>query len=78
MSADAIEDAKTRTVSGSPEIYYRVLISADRNFLGTEQHKLLIIPGMSGTAHIVTGRKTVLTYLLKPFIKAKEEALRER
>ncbi|MGQ3892875.1 HlyD family type I secretion periplasmic adaptor subunit [Legionella sp. CNM-4043-24] len=78
VSADSIENEKARPATGIPEIYYRVLIRAERNYLGSEHHKLMIIPGMSGTAHIVTGKKTVLTYLLKPFIKAKQEALRER
>jgi len=33
---------------------------------------------MMATVHIKTGRKTVMTYLLKPVLKAKSEALRER
>jgi adhesin transport system membrane fusion protein len=33
---------------------------------------------MVATVHIETGRKSVLTYLLKPIIKARSEALRER
>jgi len=78
VSADAIEDEKARPIAGAPEVYYRVIISGQNNYLGSAKHKLLIIPGMTGTAHIVTGQKTILTYLLKPFIKAKQEALRER
>jgi adhesin transport system membrane fusion protein len=39
---------------------------------------LPITPGMVATVHIETGRKSVLTYLLKPIIKARSEALRER
>ncbi|MBK4738454.1 HlyD family type I secretion periplasmic adaptor subunit [Noviherbaspirillum pedocola] len=39
---------------------------------------LTILPGMVATVDIVTGRKTVLHYLLKPLIKVKETMLRER
>jgi adhesin transport system membrane fusion protein len=39
---------------------------------------LPIIPGMMATVDIMTGRKTVLAYLLKPLIKASQEAMRER
>lgn len=79
VSADAIDDdAKNKSVTGRPETYYRVVVHAQRTFMGSQHHKLAIIPGMTGTVHIVTGQKTILTYLLKPFIKAKQEALRER
>ncbi|NRT55990.1 HlyD family type I secretion periplasmic adaptor subunit [Sphaerotilus uruguayifluvii] len=37
-----------------------------------------IIPGMTAEVDILTGRKTVLSYLLKPVLKAKAYALRER
>jgi adhesin transport system membrane fusion protein len=39
---------------------------------------LAIIPGMTATIHIQTGEKTVLQYLLKPIIKTRELAFRER
>jgi adhesin transport system membrane fusion protein len=39
---------------------------------------LLIIPGMVASVDIITGKKTVLSYLLKPIIKARSEALHER
>ena len=37
-----------------------------------------IIPGMTAEVDILTGKKTVLSYLLKPVLKAKAYALRER
>ena len=40
--------------------------------------KLPIIPGMTAEVDILTGNKTVLSYLLKPVLKAKHYALRER
>ena len=39
---------------------------------------LPIMPGMVSTVDILTGKKTVLDYLLKPILKAKENALREK
>ena len=36
------------------------------------------VPGMQATVDIKTGRKTVLQYLLKPILRAKQTALRER
>jgi len=39
---------------------------------------LPITPGMIATVDIQTGRKTVLSYLAKPLLRARSEALRER
>jgi adhesin transport system membrane fusion protein len=46
--------------------------------LGSGAHKLPITPGMVCDVEILTGRKSVLAYLLKPIMKARSEALRER
>ena len=40
--------------------------------------KLPIIPGMTAEVDVLTGRKSVLSYLLKPVLKAQAYALRER
>ncbi|WP_306141766.1 HlyD family type I secretion periplasmic adaptor subunit [Roseibium sp. MMSF_3412] len=58
--------------------FYRVILRTERNWLGSESNRLPIIPGMVVSASILTGNKTVLDYLLKPIIKARSEALRER
>lgn len=60
------------------ETFYRVILRTERNWLGSESNHLPIIPGMVVSASILTGNKTVLDYLLKPIIKARSEALRER
>ncbi len=50
----------------------------ERSYLGDEKAPLPIIPGMMATVDIVTGKKSVLEYLLKPILRAKQSALRER
>ena len=40
--------------------------------------ELPIMPGMMATVDIMTGKKTVLDYLLKPILKARQNALREK
>lgn len=37
---------------------------------------MLIIPGMVASVDILTGKKTILSYLLKPIIRARAEALK--
>ncbi|PPZ39251.1 HlyD family type I secretion periplasmic adaptor subunit, partial [Escherichia coli] len=58
--------------------FYIIRLRTDKNYLGTEEKPLLIIPGMVASVDIITGKKTILSYLLKPIIRARAEALRER
>ncbi|WED44338.1 HlyD family type I secretion periplasmic adaptor subunit [Legionella cardiaca] len=76
ISADTITDDKTS--SGKEETYYLIRVRTDKNYLGTEAKPLYIIPGMMATVDILTGKKSVLQYILKPILKARETALRER
>jgi len=71
IGADSLTDDKGNS-------YYLVELRTDRNYLGPEDNPLPIIPGMVATADILTGKKTILTYLLKPVLRAKHMALRER
>jgi adhesin transport system membrane fusion protein len=74
ISADTITEEK----NGKSESYYLVQVRTKTNSFTASDKKLPIIPGMLSSVHIKTGKKTVLTYLLKPVLKAKYEALRER
>lgn len=58
--------------------YFRVVAETDKTYLGAEPGDLPITPGMEATVDIHTGSKSVLEYLLKPVIKVKSEAFRER
>ena len=74
-------DAKVENISPDTIVdergnaYYLVRVRTTRsNF----SEKLPIIPGMTAEVDVLTGQKTVLTYLLKPVLKVKAYALRER
>ncbi len=71
ISADTIKDEEG-------ESFYRVYLRTEENSLHHRGETLPIIPGMTVTAEILTGEKSVLDYLLKPILKAKDSALRER
>lgn len=61
-----------------PESFYIVRVrTKSTKFSGTKK-QLPIMPGMVASVHIRTGKKTILNYLLKPIIKARYEAMRER
>lgn len=40
--------------------------------------RLSVIPGMTAQLDIMTGKKSILSYLLKPLLRAKANALSER
>jgi len=72
VSADSIYDEVER------EAYFIVLVETQKAFLEKAGRRLPITPGMMTDTQIITGRKSVLTYLLKPVLKARSDALRER
>ena len=75
ISADTIEEKDDR--SGKRETFYRVIVRTDKNYLGSQDHPLPIIPGMVATVEILTGKKTVLDYLMKPARLLRDQALTE-
>ncbi len=72
ISADSIYDEVER------QAYYNVMIETDRAYLVKNGKRLPIMPGMICDAEIITGRKSILTYLFKPVLRAMDEALTER
>ena len=60
------------------QAYFIVKIETEKAYLERHGVKYPIIPGMSAQVDILTGKKTVLQYLLKPIFKAKQQALTER
>jgi len=71
ISADTILDERG-------ESFYLIRVRTKSNSLGTESEPLPIIPGMLAQVDILTGKKTILHYLMKPVLRARVESLRER
>ena len=69
-------DAHIDTATG--QSYFRIIAETDQNYLGEGPGDLPITPGMEATLDIHTGSKSVMQYLLKPVIKVRSEAFRER
>ncbi|CAA7626882.1 HlyD family type I secretion periplasmic adaptor subunit [Magnetospirillum sp. SS-4] len=67
---------QTQTPNAQP--YYRVVVQTDRAYIGDEVAKRLISPGMQATVEIHTGTRSVMEFLVKPVLKLRHEAFRER
>lgn len=72
ISADSIYDEVER------EAYYTVVVETDRAYISKNGQHFPIVPGMICDVEIITGRKSILTYLMKPVAKAFGEAMTER
>ena len=61
---------------GNP--FFRVVVQTEKTYLGETAGMLPITPGMEATVDIHTGQKSVMDYLIKPVLKLRHEAFRER
>ena len=59
-------------------VFFEIEVQADQNYLGTEDKPLPITPGMVAETEIITGKRTILSYLMKPVLRVKDKALTER
>lgn len=77
LPAEVIQVAADAVVNEREEMYYTVRIRAKRGFEGAAAGRELM-PGMVAQVDVVTGKRTVLDYILKPITRLRFTALRER
>lgn len=77
ISPDTLKDDQKAAAGRPDDTYYRVLVLTESSNLQAGGRSLPIIPGMVASVEVRTGEKTILDYLLKPVLKARE-AFRER
>ncbi len=77
-----IETIGADTVAGPEgEEFYPIKVRTERNSLGNDTktgERLDLVPGMVAEVDIITGKRTVIDYLLKPINRARQRALREK
>ncbi len=71
ISADTIMDEEGNS-------FYLIRVRTELSSIGNGDSQLPIIPGMLASVDVMTGKKSVLDYLLKPILRAQQTALRER
>ena len=75
LSADVVQIGADSVLDEKGNAFYHIRVRTRKASLGPN---LLIIPGMVAQVDILTGKKTILSYLLKPVLRAKANALTER
>ena len=79
----ALDGVLTRIAASSVSdregnVMFEVEVRTNTNHLGTQAKPLPITSGMVATVEIITGKRTILNYLLKPFHRGLNRAFRER
>lgn len=59
-------------------IFFEIEVQANQNYLGSKEKPLPITPGMVAQTEIITGERTILSYLMKPVLRTRDKALTER
>ena len=75
LAAEVIQIGADSVLDEKGNAFYHIRVRTDKPSLGPN---LPIIPGMVAQVDILTGKKTVLSYLLKPVLRAKANAMTER
>jgi hemolysin D len=75
QNTDAENDSSEPT---NQELVYAARVSLDRTRMQVEDRLVDLSPGMAVTVEIKTGSRRIISYLLSPLLKFKQEALRER
>ena len=83
ISPDTLSDSNAQgslvnTPNGQPSVYYKVTIGIAMDQDNPKVNAMEIKPGMTASIDIRTGRRNLLTYLLKPVIKTLGTSLNER
>lgn len=71
ISADTVSDQ-------DGNLFFEIDIETDKNYLGSDSSPLPIIPGMQAEVEVITGKRSIMEYLLKPLLRARARALTER
>lgn len=75
LTADVFNIGADSVLDEKGNAFYHVRVRTRKSSLGPN---LPVIPGMVAQVDILTGKKTVLSYLLKPVLRAKSNAMTER
>jgi len=78
LEGEVVHIAADTTKDDKRNVFYIIHIKTKKNYLGSESSPLKIIPGMTASVDIMTGKKTVMDYILKPILKAKQYTFTER
>lgn len=77
LSGTLVRVAANSVTDREGGVFFEIEVHTEKNYMGSADHPLPITPGMIAAIEVVTGKRSVLNYLMKPFQQAKDKALTE-
>lgn len=77
-NAKSLGAGTTSSEPNGQELVYAARVSLDRSYMNIENRRVSLSPGMAATVEIKSGSRSVISYLLSPLMRYKQESLRER
>ncbi len=71
IGADTVSD-------GKGNMFFEVDVRTDKNYLGSSELAMPIVPGMVSDIDIIVGQRSIMTYLMRPVLRVRDRALTER
>ena len=71
IGAGTVEDQEGNT-------FFEIDVRTDQNYLGTPEQQMPITPGMVSETEVIVGKRTILTYLMKPVLRTRDRAFTEK
>lgn len=71
IGADTVEDSEGN-------FFFEIDVRAEKSHLGDDANPLPIAPGMVAETEVIVGKRTIMTYLVKPVLRAKDRAFTEK
>jgi len=59
-------------------IYFEIEVRSDKNYMGSAETPLPVTAGMVAEIEIITGKRSIMEYFLKPILRARDRAFTER
>ncbi len=78
LDGELVRIGATSGRDGEGGTFFEIEVRADKNYLGDETAPLPITPGMVANVEVITGKRTLMAYMLKPVLRARERAFTER
>ena len=78
LPGELVRVGANSTQGEDDKVFFEIEVRTTQNYLGTADHPLPITAGMVAEVDVITGRKSILEYLLRPVLRLKDRALTER
>lgn len=78
LKGELVRLASNSVTDSEGNVTFEIEVRTDKNYMGSEDNPLPITPGMVAEVEVITGKRTILEYMMKPILRARDRAFTER